>query len=30
MDIQNVFQRYEIKYMISKEQQERILRGMEM
>lgn len=29
MDIQNVFQRYEIKYMISKEQQERILRGME-
>ena len=28
MDIQNVFQRYEIKYLISKEQQERIIRGM--
>lgn len=29
MDIQNVFQRYEIKYMISRVQQERIMRGME-
>lgn len=29
MDIQNVFKRYEIKYMISRAQQERILRGME-
>lgn len=29
MDIQNVFQRYEIKYMISRVQRERIMRGME-
>lgn len=29
MDIQNVFQRYEIKYMISRVQQERIIQGME-
>lgn len=29
MDIQNVFQRYEIKYMISRVRQERIMRGME-
>lgn len=28
MDNQNVFQRYEIKYLISKEQQERIIRGI--
>lgn len=29
MEIQNVFKRYEIKYMISKSRKERILRGME-